>query len=320
MAKLLKFLKKAAPLALGFYLIYFSFATTTEEDRIQIISAIKLADLRFVFLSLVFGVLSHLSRAYRWNYLLRPLGYQPTFVMRVLTVMISYFSNLGIPRSGEFLRATALATYAKVPFEKSFGTIVTERIIDLILLFSFIGLGFVLHRDLLLGVIGSPSISGLFVFWIILVLTICIVLIRQLKRSHKASAKKIIAFFQGLWLGMLSVRDIKHKGAFVFHTLFIWIMYLMMFWAVTFALPETSGLSLVAIIPAFVAGGFAMSATNGGIGLYPLAVAAVLQAFDVPYPQALAFGWVMWTAQTMMVVLFGSLSFLLLPVLSKNIN
>jgi hypothetical protein len=95
-------------------------------------------------------------------------------------------------------------------------------------------------------------------------------------------------------------------------------MYLMMFWVVTFALPETSGLSLSAIIPAFIAGGFAMSATNGGIGLYPLAVAAVLQAFDIPYTQALAFGWVMWTGQTLMVVVFGSLSFLLLPIFSKK--
>ena len=95
-------------------------------------------------------------------------------------------------------------------------------------------------------------------------------------------------------------------------------MYLMMFWVVTLALPETSGLSFSALIPAFVAGGFAMSATNGGIGLYPIAVAAVLQAFDISYTQALAFGWVMWTGQTVMVVIFGSLSFLLLPVLSKK--
>ena len=138
MSKFLKFLKNVVPLGLGLYLVYFSFTNTSEEDRTQIIAAIKQADLRFVFLSLLFGVFSHLSRAYRWNYLLRPLGYKPTFMMRTLTVMISYFSNLGIPRSGEVLRATALATYADVPFEKSFGTIVTERIIDVIVLFSLI--------------------------------------------------------------------------------------------------------------------------------------------------------------------------------------
>ena len=318
MSKFLKVLKNIVPLGLGLYLVYYSFANTSEADRQQIIISIKQADLRFVFLSLVFGVFSHLSRAYRWSYLLRPLGYRPTFMMRILTVMISYFSNLGIPRSGEVLRATALATYADVPFEKSFGTIVTERIIDLIMLFSLIGLGFVLQGELLLKVIGNPSLDGMLIVWMVLAASVFFLGIRQLKRSQHALAVKIIRFFKGLWQGMLSIRAIKGKWAFVGHTLFIWAMYLMMFWVVTLALPETSGLTFSALIPAFVAGGFAMSATNGGIGLYPIAVAAVLQAFDIPYPQALAFGWVMWTGQTVMVVVFGSLSFLLLPVLYKK--
>ncbi len=318
MSKFLKVLKNIVPLGLGLYLVYYSFANTSEADRQQIIISIKQADLRFVFLSLVFGAFSHLSRAYRWSYLLRPLGYRPTFMMRILTVMISYFSNLGIPRSGEVLRATALATYANVPFEKSFGTIVTERIIDLVMLFSLIGLGFVLQGELLLKVIGNPSLDGMLIVWMVLAASVFFLGIRQLKRSQHALAVKIIRFFTGLWQGMLSIRAIKGKWAFVGHTLFIWAMYLMMFWVVTLALPETSGLTFSALIPAFVAGGFAMSATNGGIGLYPIAVAAVLQAFDIPYPQALAFGWMMWTGQTVMVVVFGSLSFLLLPVLSKK--
>ncbi len=318
MSKFLKVLKNIVPLGLGLYLVYYSFANTSEADRQQIIISIKQADLRFVFLSLVFGAFSHLSRAYRWSYLLRPLGYRPTFMMRILTVMISYFSNLGIPRSGEVLRATALATYANVPFEKSFGTIVTERIIDLVMLFSLIGLGFVLQGELLLKVIGNPSLDGMLIVWMVLAASVFFLGIRQLKRSQHALAVKIIRFFTGLWQGMLSIRAIKGKWAFVGHTLFIWAMYLMMFWVVTLALPETSGLTFSALIPAFVAGGFAMSATNGGIGFYPIAVAAVLQAFDIPYPQALAFGWVMWTGQTVMVVVFGSLSFLLLPVLSKK--
>ena len=318
MSKFLKVLKNIVPLGLGLYLVYYSFANASEADRQQIIISIKQADLRFVFLSLVFGAFSHLSRAYRWSYLLRPLGYRPTFMMRILTLMISYFSNLGIPRSGEVLRATALATYANVPFEKSFGTIVTERIIDLVMLFSLIGLGFVLQGELLLKVIGNPSLDGMLIVWMVLAASVFFLGIRQLKRSQHALAVKIIRFFTGLWQGMLSIRAIKGKWAFVGHTLFIWAMYLMMFWVVTLALPETSGLTFSALIPAFVAGGFAMSASNGGIGLYPIAVAAVLQAFAIPNPQALAFGWVMWTGQTVMVVVFGSLSFLLLPVLSKK--
>lgn len=318
MSTFLKLLKNVVPLGLGLYLVYFSFTNTSEEDRTQIIDAVKQADLKFVLLSLVFGALSHLSRAYRWNFLLKPLGYQPSFIIRTLTVMISYFSNLGIPRSGEVLRATALATYANVPFQKGFGTIVTERIIDLILLFSFIGFGFLLHRELLLEVVGNPTFNAYTLLWLVLTAMLFFITIKKLKGSQKLWALKIVGFFSGLWSGMLSIRAMENRWAFVIHTLFIWVMYLMMFWVVTFAVPETSELTLSAIIPAFIAGGFAMSATNGGIGLYPLAVAAVLQAFTVPYPQALAFGWVMWTGQTLMVVVFGSLSFLLLPILSKK--
>ena len=318
MSAFLKLLKKIAPLALGVYLIYFSFANTSTDDREQIFDAIKQADLRFVLLSLLFGALSHLSRAYRWHYLLGPLGYQPSFMMRTLTVMISYFANLGIPRSGEVLRATALASYAKVPFEKGFGTIVTERVVDLIMLFSFIGVGFVLQRDILFSIIGEPSFHVQHLIIALVLIGLVVLIIKQLKHSQKAWALKAMAFFNGLWSGMLSIRTMKHKWAFIAHTLFIWAMYLAMFWVVTFALPQTSNLSLSAILPAFIAGGFAMSATNGGIGLYPLAVAAVLEAFAIPYPQALAFGWVMWTGQTLMVVVFGSLSFLMLPIMSKK--
>jgi hypothetical protein len=95
-------------------------------------------------------------------------------------------------------------------------------------------------------------------------------------------------------------------------------MYFAMFWIVTFAIPETRGLPISAILSAFIAGGLAMSATNGGIGLYPIAVAAVIQVFNIPYPEALAFGWVIWTGQTVIVIFFGSLSFLLLPICSKK--
>ncbi len=318
MSKLLKLLKKIVPLGLGLYLVYFSFENTSENDRQQIITAIKQADLQYVFLSLAFGVFSHLARAYRWNYLLKPLGYQPSFMIRTLTVMISYFANLGIPRSGEVLRATALLTYGNVPFEKGFGTIVIERIIDLILLLLFIGVGLVLQGELLLGIIGNPSFGSTSLVVFVLVVILFVIGIKQVKKSQGVLAKKILIFFSGLWSGMLSIRTMKNKWAFVAHTLFIWLMYLAMFWVVTFALPETNGLPLSAIIPAFIAGGFAMSATNGGIGLYPLAVAAVFHAFGVPYPEALAFGWVMWTSQTAMVVVFGSLSFLFLPFLSKK--
>ena len=121
---------------------------TTTEDRKLIFDYVKNADLRFIMLSVLFGILSHLSRAYRWKFMLAPLGYKPRFVNTILAVLIAYIANLGIPRSGEILRATTLSSYEKIPFEKSFGTIIAERLVDLIFLLSFIFLALILQYDL----------------------------------------------------------------------------------------------------------------------------------------------------------------------------
>jgi hypothetical protein len=109
----------------------------------------------------------------------------------------------------------------------------------------------------------------------------------------------------------------KNKWAFIFHTLFIWIMYVAMFWA---TIPAIEGLQVPigGILIGFIAGGFSIAATNGGIGLYPIAVASALALFDIPTEIATAFGWIMWTAQSAMIVIFGGLAFLLLPIYNKN--
>lgn len=101
------------------------------------------------------------------------------------------------------------------------------------------------------------------------------------------------------------------------HTFFIWAMYVLMFYAVTFALPETTNLPAAAIIVGFVVGGLSMALTNGGLGSYPIFVASALILYNVEENPARAFGWIMWTAQTIMVILFGGLSFLLIPIYNK---
>ena len=103
---------------------------TSDEERKLIISYIINADLKYIISAIIFGILSHLSRAFRWKFLLNPLGYKPRFINSILAVLVSYIANLGIPRSGEILRATTLSNYEKIPFEKLFGTIIAERIVD----------------------------------------------------------------------------------------------------------------------------------------------------------------------------------------------
>jgi hypothetical protein len=122
----------------------------------------------------------------------------------------------------------------------------------------------------------------------------------------------------GLIQGVVSIFKMKKKWAFIFHTFFIWVMYVLMFYVVTFALPETSHMAFGAIIVGFVVGGLSMALTNGGLGTYPVFVASAITLYGIDENPALAFGWIMWTAQTVMVLFFGGLSFLVLPIYNKD--
>ncbi|RXP59467.1 UPF0104 family protein [Lutibacter sp. HS1-25] len=308
------------PIALGVFFIWYSISKLSPSDIQSIKLSFQTANYWWVALSLLFGILSHFSRAYRWQFLLEPMGYKPRFANSVMAVLIAYLLNLFIPRSGEFARAGSIKKYDKIPFDKAFGTIVAERVADAIMLLSIIGIAFFLQTDLIGSYLfkdkeESTLISKIF-FFIILPLA-GFFIYRKLKKSHNPFVIKLIAFINGLAVGAISIFKMKKKWAFIFHTLFIWLMYVLMFYAVTFALPETTNLPFEAIVVGFVVGGLSMALTNGGLGTYPVLVAGALALYNVPHNPALAFGWIMWTAQTIMVILFGCLSLFLMPIYNK---
>lgn len=314
-----KTLKTILPIALGVFLIWYLYISTTAEQRLEIVGHIKNANPIWFCLSILIGVLSHISRAIRWNYLLEPLGYTPKVSNNVLIIFTSYLANLGVPRSGEFLRATELATYENVPFEKGFGTIVSERIIDIIMLLIVIMTALLFQTELILGLIKE---SGLGIFGGLVVLLTgvlgLLIAIRLIKKSTSGFALKLKHFLTNMLEGILSIFKMQHKWAFIFHTLFIWAAYLAMFWVIKFTVLETAGLSAGALLVAFVAGAIAMTTTNGGFIAYPLLVGKALEFFGIPLDAAQGFGWIMWIAQTLMIVVFGAISFLLLPLLNRN--
>ena len=314
-----KFLKIVVPIAFGLFLVWYSYSSTTPEERKQIIHYISNASPFWVALSVVLGILSHVSRAIRWNYLLAPMGYRPKLINNILIVLISYFANLGIPRSGEILRATALATYEKVPFEKGFGTIVTERVIDLLMLLFIITITLVLQTDIILAFLEEKGINIVGAIGILLVGIVGLFLATYIiRRSRSPFFLKVKTFLNGLKDGVLSVFKMKNKWAFIFHTLFIWAAYVGMFWVIKHTVAETTSLTLGQLLVPFVAGSFAISTTNGGIGLYPIAVSAALGIYGISSVSGDAFGWIMWIAQTLMVVVFGTISFIVLPLLNRN--
>lgn len=312
-------MKIAVPILIGLGLVYYSYTSTTPEDRTRIFEAIKSADPIWVFLSIFIGILSHISRAVRWNYLLAPMGYKPRLTNNVLIILTSYFANTLVLRSGEFLRATALNTYEDVPFEKGFGTIVTERIIDLIMLLLIILIALLVQTDVILGILEENGIglAGSLVMLLVGIVGL-LISIRIVRKSESSLALKIKNFLNGMLDGVMSIFKMKRRGAFIFHTFFIWFCYVAMFWVIKYTVPETTELPMGAFLVAFVAGAFAMATTNGGLGLFPIVVTAALSVYGVSKTSGDAYGWIMWTAQTLMVVVFGTISFIVLPLLNRN--
>lgn len=314
-----KLFKTLLPIAIGVFLIVYSYLSTPEEIRKEIISYVSSANPWFVAASIILALLSHLSRAIRANYLLRPLGYHPSTLANFYFVMMAYFANLGIPRSGEVLRATSLSTYEKVPFDKGFGTIVTERIIDFIMLLLVIFLAFILQTERLLVLLKENQNTLILSIAVIVIAVIGLMIsIRVLKSSSFTLVTKLGAFLEGIRTGLLSVFQMKNRTAFLGHTLFIWACYIAMFWVIKYTVPETIHLGLSELLIAFIAGSFAMTTTNGGVGLYPIAVRASLALFGISFASGEAFGWILWISQTLMIVLFGALCFLTLPLVYRN--
>lgn len=238
-----------------------------------------------------------------------------------MTVLIAYLLNLFIPRSGEIARAVSIKKYEKIPLETAIGTIVAERVADVIMLFSITGIAFFLQTELLGSYLfkeNEESSIYLKITFLVLFPLLGIATYYFLKKSTHPFIQKIFKFIKGLIDGIKSIITMKKKWAFLFHTVFIWFMYVLMFYTVTFALPETTNLPFAAIIVAFVVGGFSMALTNGGLGTYPVFVASALILYNIDDNPARAFGWIMWTAQTLMVIIFGGLSFLLIPIYNRK--
>ena len=309
-----KILKLILPFILGGILVWYSISKISFD---VLVAYFKEANYSWIFLGLFFGILSHLSRAYRWKFMLEPLGYKPKFTNSVLAVLIGYLVNLALPRAGEVSRAYALTNYENVPFEKGFGTIVAERIADLIMMLLIVALTLFVQFDFIYNLLTENFNPTKIIIGLAVLIVAFYIFSSFVKKAKSGLLLKIKTFVTGLIEGATSIFKMKNKWAFIFHTVFIWVMYVAMFWA---TIPAIDGLEVPfgGILIAFIAGGFSIAATNGGIGLYPIAVASALALFDIPTEPATAFGWIMWTAQTAMIIVFGGLAFVLLPIVNKK--
>lgn len=316
--KLIKALKIGLPLLLGVFLMWLWLGKMSPQDRNDLWTNIKNANPLWVLLSFFFSIVSHLSRAYRWKFMLEPMGYTPKLGHSFAAVMTGYFANTFVLRSGEVLRAVAIHKTDKIPFEKAFGTIVSERIADLLMLILVMTTAVGFNSTRLIAYFKEvanplPSLIGL-----ALLLTLGIIGLRMLKRSSHPFIIKIRTFGLGILDGVKSILRMKNNTAFIIHTLFIWTMYIAMFWVITLCVPGLKGVSFGIILAAFVIGAFAMSATNAGMGLYPLAMAAVFTFFGYAETDGNTFGGIIWGTQTVFNIVIGGLCALYTLVKKKR--
>ncbi len=303
---------------MGVILVIYNYNSYTETEIDIIKSHFLRADYKYVFFSGILAFIGYILRAYRWRYTLEYVGYYSPFSLNLLAVSIGYFLNLTIPRSGEVSRALLLKKYRNIPFDKSFGTIISERIIDFIILLLFIFAAVVLEFETLknflseniplykLKVLLSIGFIGFLVF------------LYLYNRSKLPLILKIKHKISGLIEGMLSVFKMPNKWPFIIFTLLIWFTYIAMFYSVIFALEETKNISLGAVIVAFVIGSLTIAFTNGGFGFFPVLIQRILMLYSVPKEAGEAFGWIVWSSQFVITILLGCLAFILLPILHRN--
>ncbi|GAB4402112.1 MAG: lysylphosphatidylglycerol synthase transmembrane domain-containing protein [Microscillaceae bacterium] len=277
------------------------------------------ADYRWIVVSAVFGLLSHASRAHRWLLLLQPLGYRPSFASAFHTVMSAYFVNLIFPRAGEVSRCGMMNRWQQVPVSTALGTVILERVIDLLMLLTLMGVLFVAEfakvgpvmMEIIrqktpgMGILLIAGLSllalGLLFFW--------------LARKPLAAwpqtvwGSKLMGLGRNLWLGMQSVRSVRNFPLFIFHTLFIWLMYFAMSYVLFFSFPETAHLGVWFGFTVLILGGIGMAApVQGGLGTYHLLVAGAFAWQGFTLEQGVLMATFMHTSQTLLVLLGGGFS------------
>ncbi|GAA3632680.1 lysylphosphatidylglycerol synthase transmembrane domain-containing protein [Flavivirga jejuensis] len=284
----------------------------------ELVEYFKKADYTWIVLGMFLGLLSHLSRAYRWRFQLEPMGYRVRLGNSIMAVFATYLINYTIPRAGEVARASILTNYEDVPFEKGFGTIVAERIADMIVMLGIIAVTLFLQFDFIYGFLIEKFDPTKIIIAFIAGIILMVFFFRFIKKSDFKIAIKIRTFINGLIEGAFSIFKMKKKWAFIFHTLFIWGMYVLMFYVTTFSFEQTQNIPFAAILIGFIAASFSIAATNGGIGSYPEAIVLAFLLFNIPEDPSRAFGWIMWGSQTLMIIIFGGLSLIYLPIYNRK--
>ena len=313
-----KQLRILIPIVLGIFFIYITYRLTSQAERLLIWNYIKSAQIEYVVGAMLFGASADIIRGLRWQLLSKAIGYSSGTINSIASVFMCYTSNMAIPRSGEIIRATALSEYNKIPIGKTFGTIAAERVIDISISILILFLVWTLQYDVILESFFNEDYL-MFIdnnFWLIfstvnIFIAIIFILITRVK--------KIKRFFKSVLEGFLSLTKLKKKlFPFILLSLLIWTCYVLAFFTIKFSVTELNVIDSSLIFPAFVVGVFSISLSNHGLGVYPLAIALFLSNFGISTEIGLTYGWLAWSCQAIITLIFGGLSFFVLPLLKTR--
>lgn len=326
--RIFSILKVVVPLVIGVYLLWHFYSAMDQSTKEVFFKAIDEANYFWILLSVFLGFVSHLIRAYRWKYLLEPIGHTPKFWHRYHALMIGYIVNLLIPRAGEATRAAMLYQTDKIPFSKSFGTIIGERVFDLVMLGITLLAALTLNFEDLISlkeILSESSTDeeggGWFFNVFISVVIGGTLLFAILWWKIAAFREKFKQFVRDVFDGVLAIFRSKHPGKFIFQTLLIWVLYITFFGICFFAFDTTSDFPMGGILIGYIAGTLGIMFTNGGIGAYPYLVGVVVtfymgDSFDTVQESegiGKALGMIIWLSQTLLMILLGLISLIFIP-------
>jgi uncharacterized protein (TIRG00374 family) len=329
-SKLLSFLKYILLLIAAFGLLVIAFRGVSVD---KILDQVLQANMFWVMVSVIPSLVALVSRAYRWNLLIESSGYLSPLPKTTYSLLVGYFANLAFPRLGEVTRCGTLSKAQSIPFNVLLGTVIVERVVDVVSLLLCLLLACILEfnrlGNFLLDNIVNPLFkkivqlfhSPLLLTGFILLVIVLAFMLRYLNRRTNESGResKAAGFIKGLINGLKSLAKLKRPWLFIFHSVFIWLLYYLSMYISFFAFPFTSGLGFSAALFLLVAGGFAMSApVQGGIGVYHVLVSQGLMLYGLSKQQGLTFATLVHTISLVTIVVLGVTSLLLLLAANKQ--
>ena len=241
--------KKALTLSVFFAIGVFLLVRLMDmiEDKSELFDYMSSAPIWAIAVTFIMGFFAIISRGLRWLLLLEPMGHSASGFRAVCSVAFGYLANIFVPRSGEVARCAALSSTDGIPLNKLLGTVITERVVDLMMLFLFMSIALLTNFDAVISLLGKvklPESSVLqnAIIALVLILIIMIIIIRRSRRSDNPLQKKISDFLSGIGKGIKSVLSMKNRTTFILHTFFIWIMYFMMSYSLFKSMKGSSGI------------------------------------------------------------------------------